>query len=102
MEEIIGNVPNSSMVNGMGQNAPVQSFVAESPQIRKKRKILDVGINKPFKDRMRAYYDDYMLKSYPEPGKITRQLMGTWVADAWESLPVTAIINTAKKIGFIN
>ena len=72
------------------------------PNMTSRVQILDVGINKPFKDRMRAYYDDYMLKSYPEPGKITRELMGTWVADAWESLPVTAIINTAKKIGFIN
>ena len=35
MEDIIWNVRNLSIVNGMGQNPPVQSFVVKSQKIRK-------------------------------------------------------------------
>jgi hypothetical protein len=63
--------------------------------------ILDVGVNKPFKGRMRAYYNQYMLDCHPEYGKVTRELMASWIANAWETMPASAIINTARKIGFI-
>jgi hypothetical protein len=62
--------------------------------------ILDVGINKPFKDRMKAHYNNFMITN--SSGKVTRDLMGKWIADSWEYIPATFITNTARKIGFFD
>jgi predicted RNA-binding protein YlxR (DUF448 family) len=62
--------------------------------------ILDVGVNKPFKDRMRSYYNQFLIDNHGT-AKVTRVEMAKWVAEAWEDLPRECIVNTSKKIGFI-
>ena len=73
------------------------------PNMTSRVQILDVGINKPFKDSMRTYYHQYLLSATAgEKAKVTRQLMSQWIADSWELLPARFITNTCRKIGLLN
>jgi hypothetical protein len=61
---------------------------------------LDVGINKPFKDRMRAIAEDFARDN--EPGtKPSRADIADWVAEAWAGITPTMITNTWRRIGYI-
>ncbi len=70
------------------------------PNMTSRLQVLDVGINKPFKDYMKAHYNRFMIDNIN--GKVTRELMGRWIANSWESIPCQFIINTSKNIGFRN
>jgi hypothetical protein len=64
--------------------------------------ILDVGINMPFKDFMKAQYTQFLIDSLDKKTNITRELMSTWIANSWESVKALSIVNTSRKIGFIS
>ena len=69
------------------------------PNFTSKLQILDVGVNKPFKDRLTAIWMQWMVDNDKDT-KITRAIISHWIADAWEAIPTSAIINTARRIGF--
>lgn len=61
---------------------------------------LDVGINKPFKDRMRAICEEFAADN--EPGtKPSRDKIADWVVEAWEGITPVMITNTWRHIGYI-
>lgn len=75
------------------------------PNMTSRVQMLDVGVNKPFKDRMKHCYREHMLDEIEDNAtkvKITRELMTEWIADSYEGVPSSAIKNTARKIGFID
>jgi hypothetical protein len=59
---------------------------------------LDVGIIKPFKDKIREYWGHWMrgdsLKKKKKPSYTT---MCKWVSDAWKSVDRKVIVNSFKK-----
>jgi hypothetical protein len=59
--------------------------------------VLDVGLNKPFKDYMRDEYEKYMCQP-GETKKVTRLLIAKWVSSAWAKITVPTITNTWTKI----
>ena len=65
-----------------------------------KLQVMDVGINKPFNDRIRDEYDDWFLN---ESGFTTlipkRYHIAKWIHDAWDDIRPTFIANTWRKIG---
>jgi hypothetical protein len=65
--------------------------------------ILDVGINKPFKDYKRSQFNIFMQATQTTLGgnKVTRELMGKGIADSWEKVSASFVLKTARKIGFI-
>lgn len=71
------------------------------PNMTSKVQILDVGINKPFKDRMNRYYMEFMIDNISRSPKVTRKLMARWVAESWAAIVPSTIKNTARNIGFI-
>ena len=71
------------------------------PNMTSKVQILDVGINKPFKDRMNRHYMEFMIDNSSRAPKITRKIMASWVADSWAGIASSTITNTARNIGFI-
>lgn len=76
------------------------SMLMPPPNMTSKVQILDVGINKPFKDYMRSLYNDFLLNNPTD--KVTKVLISKWIADSWEKIPEEFVINTAHRIGFIN
>ncbi|KAI3630572.1 hypothetical protein MIR68_012007 [Amoeboaphelidium protococcarum] len=72
------------------------------PNMTSKVQILDVGVNKPFKDHIRAQFLTFMSDFLENQQKVTREMMSTWVANAWEKITVTTFIKTSKKIGFLD
>jgi hypothetical protein len=62
--------------------------------------ILDVGINKPFKNYYEKAKDNWLI-DVPEDTKVTRKLCAQWLAEAWEMVSEQSIINTGRKIGFL-
>lgn len=71
------------------------------PNMTSRVQILDVGINKPFKDRMKAYFNQFMVENVATNQKVTRELMGKWIADSWANIPDRFVMNTCRSIGFI-
>ena len=65
---------------------------------------LDVGINKPFKDRVRHLYMMWAAENMigrdkvPSPG---REIVLQWVAEAWSEITQMMIQNAWKKCGFV-
>ena len=62
--------------------------------------ILDVSINKPFKDRMKRYHNQFMVDNIRNNPKVTRELMGLWIADSWADIPSRFNENGCRSIGF--
>lgn len=64
---------------------------------------LDVAINKPFKDRLRKHYTDWLTSEdhqFTPTGRIKRASLGQladWIAAAWNEIPDEAIIRAFKK-----
>lgn len=63
---------------------------------------LDVVLNKPFKDRVRAFYNDWMAGDNPRTptGRLRRPPLATvcaWVSEAWRSLPEEMVVRAFKK-----
>ena len=58
-----------------------------------------LGVNKPFKDYMRGYWEDYMVANVDNP-KVQRHHIAQWVEMAWARVSIQTITNTWKSIGY--
>jgi len=69
---------------------------------------LDVSLNKPFKDRLRERWNNWMIegqKSFTPAGNMRAASLPTvclWVLDAWRSLPAEMVARSFKKCGISN
>jgi hypothetical protein len=82
------------------------------PNSTSKVQMLDVGINKPFKQKMQEYFSSFLIErgnAALQEGleralipKVTRGMMSKWIADAWDSITPETIKNTAVKVGFVS
>jgi hypothetical protein len=61
--------------------------------------VMDVGLNKPFKDCIRDQYDMWFLTA--GDSKPQRTGVATWIAQSWESLQDSTIMRTWRKIGLV-
>jgi transposase-like protein len=59
--------------------------------------VMDVGLNKPFKDSIRDQYDMWFLSA--NDTKPQRTEVATWIANSWDQLRVSTIIRTWQKVG---
>jgi hypothetical protein len=76
------------------------TFVVEVPKSTTSvSQIMDVGINKPFKNSLELNQMAWRLQAGYN-GKITRQLISQWIADSWDSITAEMITNTVRHIGF--
>ena len=66
-----------------------------------KLQVLDVGVNKPFKQYTKQYFERFMVNNIKNR-KVTRLDVAKWVAEAWENIAATTITNTWNSIGFVN
>ena len=63
---------------------------------------IDVGIGKPFKDRVRAKWFDWMLPQVEQdinPPPPSRQLIQEWVHQSWDDISKGIVRNTWRKTG---
>jgi len=65
-----------------------------------KLQAMDVGINKPFKDHMRNFHEEYMGECAKEElsPKVCRPLVSQWIGKAWDSIPPLTFVKTWKHI----
>lgn len=69
---------------------------------------LDVSLNKPFKAKVRNFYNDWMseaIKEYTPSGKIKRpsySLVATWIKESWEAMDIGMIRRSFKCCGISN
>ncbi|KAM7298529.1 pogo transposable element with KRAB domain [Ixodes scapularis] len=69
---------------------------------------LDVSINKPFKDRLRKFYTDWLTEQEHEltpAGRIKRASLGqvaSWIAAAWDDIPSELIVKSFQKCSISN
>lgn len=68
---------------------------------------LDVVLNKPFKDRVRELYNQWMAGDNPRTptGRLRRPPLATvctWVSQAWRSLPDEMVVRAFKKCSISN
>lgn len=61
---------------------------------------LDVGINKPMKDRMREKQDAF-LRNRVGNAKPSRQDISLWIAQCWAEITPEMIVNTWRHIGYV-
>jgi hypothetical protein len=61
--------------------------------------VLDVGVNKPFKDRMRREIRSWMIEK-GENEKIGRAEIGPMIIRAWADITKDCIVHTFHHIGF--
>lgn len=61
-----------------------------------KLQVLDVGINRPFKDNYEKLLNQYLQDGGEKPG---RPLVATWTSLAWSAITVDTIVNTWRHIG---
>ena len=64
---------------------------------------IDVGIGKPFKDRVWLKWWDWMLDQGADRStfaNVTCELASKWVADSWDELMAEIAENAWKKTGF--
>jgi len=62
-----------------------------------KLQVLDVGINKPFKDYVKQSYEEFMVENNGR--KLTRLDVARWIASAWEKIKTESICHTWESIG---
>lgn len=65
-----------------------------------KLQVLDVGINKPFKNYMRYEFDCWMTTT-TNNYKPQRSNVAEWILTAWNKVTSSTITNTWNKIGFL-
>jgi len=62
-----------------------------------KLQVLDVGVNKPFKDYVKQSYEEFMVAN--EGGKSKRLDVARWISSAWEKITADSICHTWESIG---
>ncbi len=64
---------------------------------------LDHGINKPFKDKFRTAWTQWMVNENRQNNlTVTRPLLARWVSSVWNSIDTTTVENTWAKCGYYN
>lgn len=76
-------------------------FIPLPPNMTSKLQVMDVGVNKPFKNYYEHQRDMWQVEN-EHAQKVSRKLCAEWTCAAWEDLKESTIINTARKIGFID
>ena len=76
-------------------------FIPLPSNMTSKLQILDVGVNKPFKNYYEHQRDKWAVEN-EHAQKVSRKLCAEWTCNAWEDLKESTVINTARKIGFID
>ena len=64
---------------------------------------IDVGIGKPFKDRIRSFWWQWMLDQGADAATFvspSREIGTKWVADSWDSIPIEIVQNAWRKTDF--
>lgn len=64
-----------------------------------KLQVMDVGLNKPFKDRMRNCVEQFIV-SQPVGTKPTRKVVSHWIKKAWDDMDIVTVQNTWRHIGY--
>jgi DDE superfamily endonuclease len=66
-----------------------------------KLQVLDVGLNKPFKSKIRDKFELFMLDAVSNnlPYKPKRVNVSGWIDQAWEGITTSSITNTWRRIG---
>lgn len=64
-----------------------------------KLQILDVGINKPFKQYCRERQVEYMVSQNSAIEKPTRQVVAHWALEAWNRITIDTIKNSWRRVG---
>jgi hypothetical protein len=63
--------------------------------------VLDVGINKPFKDKFRTRWVNWMATENRDNEKVvSRQMLAVWVSEIWESMDMNLIKNSWVHCGY--
>lgn len=82
-------------------------FIQLPPNCTSVLQILDVGVNKPFKNYYEFQRDQWFMDyihantdNYEVPA-VSRKLCAEWSANAWEKVRRGTILKSAAKIGFI-
>jgi DDE superfamily endonuclease len=64
--------------------------------------VMDVGMNKPFKNAVKNHYDMWFVQNADEENpKLRRPDVATWIAAAWSPICDTTIERTWAHIGWI-
>ena len=61
--------------------------------------VMDVGINKIFKERLKSKYWNWLI-TVPEGSKPNRKEISHWCKDVWDSIDMCTIRNTWDYIGY--
>ena len=61
-----------------------------------KLQVMDVGLNKPFKEKMRDHFDMYQVET--NCTKPSRQDVSKWIKGAWDGITQETILNTWIKV----
>ena len=67
------------------------------PRYTSKLQPMDVGMNKPFKDRMRYCAEEFMI-TYGVNCKPVRRDVTQWIKQAWETIPNEVLVKTWRHI----
>jgi hypothetical protein len=62
--------------------------------------VLDVGVNKQFKQYIRHQYEEWMVDN-PLNQRPTRPIVATWIHNAWDTVSIDAIVNTWRSVGYV-
>ena len=66
-----------------------------------KLQVLDVGVNKPFKDHMRSKWMQFMVNDNADNASVvTRSMIACWVVQSWSEIRASSIRRTFQRIGF--
>lgn len=65
-----------------------------------KLQVMDVSLNKPFKDRVRDQVEDFILNE-PIGSKPTRQIVSHWISRSWNCIPPLFVQNGWRKAGYL-
>lgn len=65
-----------------------------------KLQVMDVGLNKPFKDYLRECFELRMMRD--ATSTVSREDVSKWVERAWGRITEQQIINTWNKVGIVS
>ena len=87
------------------------------PNLTSKLQLMDVGLNKPFKSRIKDLFNAHLVKEMQEQfeehgenpnkfqlqySKITRQVIAQWISNAWISCSNEInVLNSLRSMGYI-
>jgi hypothetical protein len=70
------------------------------PGTTSRAQVLDVGINRPFKDAFKNAVLSWMVNNRESAKKIGREEISEFIILSWDKITSESIINTFRHIGF--